>query len=140
MIVGIARQWEIDDNWSVIAPMLQRAIDQTENDLTTGDLWTMCRSGNAFLVFAAGEAGVVMASVWKFERWNKGQVFRCLCLGGSKMKDWLEPFISKIKEMMEEGGATRMVYSGREGWDRVLSRNMPTRKLYTTYEVDHARR
>ena len=76
-----------------------------------------------------------MASVWQFQKWGKGQVFRCLCLGGSRMKEWLEPFTAKIKEMMAEGGATRMVYSGRDGWDKVLSRTMPTRKLYVTYEV-----
>ena len=135
MIIGIARQWEIDDNWSVIAPMLQKAIDRTADDLSTGSLWTMCRTGHAYLVFASDEHGIAMASVWQFQPWDKGQVFRCLCLGGSKMREWLHLLIDMIKKMMAEGGAPRMVYSGRDGWDRVLSRNMPTRKLYVTYEV-----
>ena len=134
MSVHIVYPHGVDEKWRAIAPLFQMAIDRCGDDLTTGELWQMCRTGHAYLVIALDEDRIVAASAWRFEKWGKGPVFRCLCLGGSQMDDWLQDGLQLINKMMRDGGTDRLVADGRTGWTRIL-KQFRARILRVTFEV-----
>lgn len=134
MTVYVVRTHEVDDRWLEISPLFQKAINRCGDDITTAELWQMCRTGHAFLLIAIIDHEIVAASAWRFEKWGKGTVFRCVCLGGSGMDAWLNNGLQLINKMMREGGADRLIADGRVGWTRVL-KQFSARTLRVTFEV-----
>ena len=133
MNIGIATSSEVDRFWPLIAERLQAACMRTGGDLSSGDLWQMCRSGNAFLVVVVDEASVIAALIMQFQNWSGKPVMRCLGIVGERMAEWLPMAKGFIEKMAKDGGAKSFVSEGREGWSRIF----PTaRKLRVTYEVE----
>lgn len=137
MKIGIANAAEVDAVWPSIAKEMQRGCDKTGGGMSAGDLWQMCRSGNAFLIVIFNEQGVSCASVWRFENWPSGQVFRCIGLAGKSMKDWVAGLYDFALQQAKIGGTTRLIAEGRPGWTRILSRHLkrPVKPLWQTFEV-----
>lgn len=137
MKIGIANAAEIDALWPSIAGEMQRGCDKTGGATSSGDLWQMCRSGNAFLVVGVKENTLKFAAVWRFETWPTGSVFRCVAVCGRSMGEWIAPHYEFAREKASLGGATRIVAEGRIGWSRVLARyiNRPVKPLWQTFEV-----
>lgn len=132
MIIRIAAQYEVDAIWPKITDKIAKACKRYGDDISSSGLWQMCRSGNAFLVFAAEEDGtIIMGSVWRFEQWASGQVLKCLCLGGRSPEIWSEQGKELIRRMRDEGGATRVIFEGRDGWQRVFD----CKRIRAIYEV-----
>lgn len=137
MRIGLANAAEIDALWPHLSGKFQDAIDKCGDDVSVADLWQMCRSGNAFLMCAMAGDTPLMGAVLQFQKWSKGTVLRCLIIGGEHMESWFSDWIDAVRNLMREGGATRFVFDGRDGWCRALSRSLENaRKLRTTYEVD----
>lgn len=133
MNIGIATSAEVDHFWPLIAERLQAACMRTGGDLSSGDLWQMCRSGNAFLVVVIDEAAIIAALIMQFQNWSGKPVMRCLGIVGERMAEWLPMAKGFIEKMAKDGGAKSFVSEGREGWSRIF----PTaRKLRVTYEVE----
>ena len=132
MNIGIATPSEVDGFWPAIAERLQAACERMGGDLSSGDLWQMCRSGNAFLVLVVDDREIVAALIMQFQNWSGKQVMRCLGIVGDRMNEWLPMAKGFIEKMARDGGAKSFVSEGREGWAKVF----PTaRKLRVTYEV-----
>lgn len=142
MKIGIANSSEVDAFWPSVAKEMQRGCDKTGGGMSAGDLWQMCRSGNAFLILIFNDKGFACASVWRFENWPTGQVFRCLGLCGRNMGAWVAELYEFAMQQAEFGGTSRLIGEGRPGWPRVLSRylNRPIKGLWMTFEVQNARR
>lgn len=137
MKIGIANPAEVDALWPIIASEMQRGCDKTGNATSAGDLWQMCRSGNAFLFVGIEGDAVQFAAVWRFETWPSGMAFRCLAVCGRSMRDWIAQHYEFAQEQASIGGASRIVAEGRPGWPRVLARyiNRPVKPLWQTFEV-----
>ena len=132
MKIGIATSQEVDAVWPMLSERLQAACARTGGDLSSGELWQMCRSGNAFLVLVTDVQQVVAGLIMQFQNWSGKQVMRCLGIVGERMAEWLPMAKEFITQMAKSGGATSFVSEGREGWSRIF----PTaRKLRVTYEV-----
>lgn len=133
MRIAIANAAEVDAYWPAFASRLQTACDDTGGDISSGDLWQMCRSGNAFLVLIIDEAGFKAALIMQFQKWTRKQVMRCLAIVGDDMAAWLPMARDFIGQMAKDGGATSFIAEGREGWTRIFP---AARRLRTTYEVE----
>ncbi len=132
MKIEIAGVHDVDGIWPLIAPKLCRAAEKCGDDLTAGELWQMCRSGNAFLIIAHEEKEILMAAIVRFERWNNGSVLRVLTLVGDRIGEWAEEVKEFLNGMGKANGAGRIVAEGRDGWTRIFSE---PRKLRSTYEM-----
>lgn len=132
-MIAIANAAEVDAYWPAFASRLQTACDETGGDISSGDLWQMCRSGNAFLVLIIDEAGFKAALIMQFQKWTRKQVMRCLAIVGDDMGAWLPMARDFIGKMAKDGGATSFIAEGREGWTRIFP---AARRLRTTYEVE----
>lgn len=133
MNIGIATSAEVDAFWPFFSERLQEACLRTGGDLSSGALWQMCRSGNAFLVVVVEDGAILAALIMQFQNWSGKPVMRCLGIAGERMEEWLPMAKDFITKMAKDGGAVSFVSEGREGWSRIF----PTaRKLRVTYEVE----
>lgn len=133
MNIAIASNAEIDALWPLFAERLQTACEKTGGDISSGDLWQMCRSGNAFLLVVAGNGDFVAALIMQFQKWTGKQVMRCLGIVGTDMELWMPMAKDFISNMARDGGATSFVAEGREGWSVIFP---DAKKLRVTYEVE----
>jgi hypothetical protein len=135
MSVAIVNSSEVDLAWPMLAPLFQQAIDRCGDDLSTGELWQMCRSGSAFLIYDAEDGHVRMGCIVQFQRWTGGPVLRVLALAGEQMAEWIAEFDGFIERMMKDGGADRLVFEGREWAAYLRAKGRDARKLRSTFEV-----
>lgn len=134
-MIGLANSAEVDALWPQLAPRFQEAIDAYGDDISLGEYWQMCRAGSAFLMVAMDGSRPMMGAVLQFQKWSKGSALRCLLLAGTDIQRWMTEFEAAVLKMMEEGGARRFVFEGRDGWARKLLHRKPKR-LRVTYEVE----
>lgn len=132
MKIGIANAVEVDAIWPLFSARLQKACERTGGDLSAGELWQMCRSGNAFLVVALDDGGPKAMLIMQFQKWTAKTVMRCLAIVGDGVDDWLPLARDFIAQMARDGGATSFVAEGRDGWVKLFP---DAKKLRTTYEV-----
>lgn len=133
MRIGIANSAEVDEIWPSISGKVQATCDKSGGDLSSGDLWQMCRSGQAFLVVIMDDSGPVATIIVQFQKWNRRTVLRCLSIDGERMSEWLNEAMAYISNMGRNGGASSLIAEGRDGWARVLPQ---AKKLRITYEVE----
>lgn len=136
MRIGIANAAEVDAIWPLISVKMQDGCDRTGGAVSSADLWQMCRSGNAFLLVGMEEE-IRIASVWRFENWPSGPVFRCLGLCGSRPDEWIESLYDFALSQARTAGVKRLVAEGRKGWPRILQRYLKRQitPLWQTFEV-----
>ncbi len=126
-IVNIA---DIDALWQTVGPRFNAAIEKCGDDISTGELWQMCRSGNAFLVIAIDDTGILMAAIVRFERWSNGAVLRVLSLVGEHIEKWSAAVKGYLADLAKSNGAPRIVAEGREGWARIFDEPKRIRSTY----------
>lgn len=124
---------DVDRIWPMIAEDVSKCIRKTPTYLTAGDLWTMCRTGNAFLLAVHDGVKIQAASIWQFE----GQNFTCLMLVGSRSDEWIIALFEKAAEMARYGGAVQLMASGRIGLGAKLKKHLPSlRVIRHTFAVE----
>lgn len=133
MRIGIANSAEVDQIWPQFSARLQAACERTGGDISSGELWQMCRSGQAFCVVALDEDGPKAVLIMQFQKWTAKQVMRCLAIVGDDMREWLPMAQEFIAKMARDGGATSFVADGRDGWPRIFPN---AKRLRVTYEVE----
>ncbi|MBS0257258.1 MAG: hypothetical protein JSR13_06025 [Proteobacteria bacterium] len=126
-IVNIA---DIDAVWQTVGVRFNAAIEKCGDDISTGELWQICRSGNAFLVIAIDDTGILMAAIVRFERWSNGAVLRVLSLVGEQIEKWSAAVKAYLADLAKSNGATRIVAEGREGWARIFDEPKRIRSTY----------
>lgn len=129
MIVELVGVLHIDRIWPLVSKDFVECLNDNYGDCSAGDLWTQCRSGNAFLIVAHENEAIKSASVWRFENWLKGPVFRCLILTGKDMKDWFDDVRTFCEQIAKDNGAT-FVWDGRDGWGRAFPEAKKIRQTY----------
>lgn len=116
---------EVDNIWPVVSPMLAKVFDRAPGYLSLGELWQMCRSGNAYLLIAHDETAIKGASIWQFQRGYGRDIFTCVALAGSGMRDWIRPLFDVAATMARSGGATAISATGRPEWTAMFDRHLP---------------
>lgn len=133
MNIFIANVADVDGLWLAVGPRFNAAIEKCGDDISTGELWQMCRSGHAFLIIARENDGLLMAAIVRFERWSNGAVLRVLSLVGEQIEKWSAGVKAYLSEMAVTNGATRIIAEGRDGWAKIFDE--PT-KIRSTYVME----
>lgn len=133
---------EVDSVWPSIAQGMQRACDKTGGASSAGELWQMCRNSEAFFIIGFDERSILVASIWRFETWPSGTVFRCLAMTGHRPAEWVEGLRDFVMPIARDGGTQRVIAQGRKGLHRLFQRHLsrPVKVLWETYEVDYGKR
>lgn len=120
----------IDAVWPLIAERLVKCIQRFPMDCSSGDLWMMCRNGHALLMIAADETEIKSASIWRYETWPDGLVFKNIILVGEDMESWLPICADLAREKAVEGGCQRFVFEAREGFKAIYPKAKILRQVY----------
>ncbi|MBX5143211.1 hypothetical protein HJB79_31375 [Rhizobium lentis] len=136
MRIAIANSAEVDAIWPSISEKMQTGCDKTGGGTSSAEMWQMCRRGDAFLIVGFAES-IEFASVWRFETWPSGQVFRCVGLCGAKPERWMRSLYDFALSQAKIGGTDRLIAQGRKGWRRLIERHVTgrVRTLWETVEV-----
>lgn len=122
----------VDSTWRCVSEGFGRASRRFGGDLTVGELWQLCRSGNAFLFVVHDDKEIIAATAWRPELWGSGPKFRCLALYGSGVRDWKDDLRAQVTRVARDCGATSLLSEGRLGWQKIY----PDAKiLRATYEA-----
>lgn len=116
----LAKPADVDGIWPLISPDIVKCIEKTPTFFTAGELWSMCRSGDGYLIVIHEETTVLGASVWRFE----GQNFVCLMLAGKRADDWIEILYERARLTASLGGAKQLMASGRVSLFRKLKKHL----------------
>lgn len=130
MNVTLVPQHMVDNIWPNVKDGFQRASDRFGGDLSVGELWQMCRGGQAFLFVVHDHQKIVAATAWRPELWGSGPKFRCLALYGVGMADWMPDLHEKVKQTATQCGATALLSEGRVGWAKVFPKAKVLRAVY----------
>ncbi len=120
----------VDSTWRCVSEGFGRASRRFGGDLTVGELWQLCRSGNAFLFVVHDDKEIIAATAWRPELWGSGPKFRCLALYGKGMNDWIEDLHQAVKQAAIQCGATALMSDGRVGWTKVFPKAKVLRAVY----------
>jgi hypothetical protein len=131
MRIAIANAAEVDAIWPSISEKVIKATLKYGSNVSSGDLWQMCRAGDAFLVVVMDD-NVKGALIMQFQRWSMKQVMYCLAIVGEDIQEWLPAARDFITDMAKAGGAESFIAEGREGWPALFP---DAKKLRITYEV-----
>lgn len=106
----------VDPVWPHVSEGFKRASDRFGGDITVAELWTACRAGNVWLFVVRDDAEkIIAATVFRAERWRKGERFRCLAMYGERMKEWQEALFKHVTQVAKDAGCNGFVTDGREG-------------------------
>lgn len=106
----------VDGLWKSLAGGFERASRRSGGDLSVGDLWQMCRTGNAYLFVVHEGNDILAATAWRLETWGRGPRFRCLALYGKGVRQWKDDLRKEVEAVARDCGATALLADGREGW------------------------
>jgi hypothetical protein len=118
---------QIDQFWLHFRDGFDKALRKTGGDMAVGDLWVEARSGRGFVFVAYDGERIAGASVWRFETWTSGQIFRCLALYGRGMKGWIYDMRTAVKLA---AGDAELAAEGRRGWPAPFPNVKIIRVLY----------
>ncbi len=120
---------EVDNIWGMVGPMIAKCFERAPGYLSLGELWQMCRSGNAFLIVSHDTEKIFGASIWQFQRGYGREILTCLALAGDRLKEWLKSLFDVATEMAKAGGATAVTATGRPEFQSMFKRHLPNVKV-----------
>lgn len=109
----------VDGVWRQVSDGFGRASKRSGGDLTVGELWQMCRTGQAHLFVVHDDQKIVAATAWRFEIWGKGPRYRCMALFGHGVKDWKDGLRASVEAAARDCGAEALIADGRLGWKAI---------------------
>jgi len=130
MMVTLVPQHLVDATWPNVTIGFQKASKRFGGDLSVGELWQMCRSGNAFLFVVHDDKEIIAATAWRPEQWGSGSKFRCMALFGKGMDGWIEDLHEKVRQTAILCGATALMSEGRVGWKKIFRNARVLRAVY----------
>lgn len=123
----------VDTIWPRLSRQFTECLERSNGDCSTGDLWTWCRGGQAFLTVAIDGDDVLGAAIWRFEMRAKGVVLRNIITVGKDMETWLQAMSDLAEFIKTNGGATSLYWVGRPGWARIFPKS---RIVEQTFEME----
>lgn len=118
---------DIDRVWPAIAHHIEAYASRYGN-MTTGQYYVQCRTGNGFL-FIADDLSAAAIVVLDEQRGQS--VARITAMGGNGA-DWAS-LLGQIDDWAKANHAVKTVFSGRKGWQRKLG----LKPVWYTYEVNN---
>lgn len=112
MIVELVGVADIDKLWPRVVGDITRCLRKAPMEITAGDIWTHCRSGQWLLIVAHDGADVWGSTIWRF---TANGYFECVLMGGHKLKDWFPDLIDKATFIAKAHDCRGLVATGRPG-------------------------
>lgn len=111
----------IEELWPIVSPMLQRALDTTDDKLGIDELKNRATQGHVFLWVICDEDNVVYAAaITHFVYYLTHSVLSIPFIGGDRMAEWADDFLHTMERFALDTGCSKLNGFGRKGWGRYL--------------------
>lgn len=131
MNIEIVNLTLVDQVWPRILPWVAKAHKRCEAEITPGELWQGCRSGNLFLFVGHIDGKILVSAIVRFETGHKGLVLNIMYLGGEGFRKWGGEIVAHLKEMAKANGAVGLTTQGSPAWGRLLKNVRTVRHVYS---------
>ena len=109
-----------DEDWPVVAPMLQMAVDMSNGTYWLEDIKRFIDDGAMFLIVAEVDGEVVAAMVAEHVQYPRKSSLKLVFAGGSEMEKWADDLNAFMEVGARNVGAELIEVHGRPGWARFL--------------------
>lgn len=131
MNIEIVNLTLVDQVWPRILPWVAKAHKRCEAEISPGELWQGCRSGNLFLIVGYIDGKILIFTVVRFETGHKGPVLNIMYLGGEGFKERGDQIVSYLNNMAKDNGAVGLTTQGSPAWGRLLKSVRTVRHVYS---------
>ena len=108
---------DVEFIWSQVAPLLEKALDETYN---IEDILYGLANDRMQLFISWNNNKVESAVVTEIARYPNSKVLRYFLAGGTNLDNWLEQIQIVIKKFAKKQNCTHLEVAGRKGWVRKL--------------------
>lgn len=118
MLTGVLAN-DIGLYWPEVAPLLQKAIDKSQNDYSIHDIRSLLEARDMQLWIWLVDSKVAACLVTVIANYPHRRVCQMPFIAGRFMKDWLK-METVIAQWAKERGCSQLEGFCRPGWTRVL--------------------
>ena len=131
MLEGVIAE-QIDSVWPAVKPLIQKAIDKSQNDYSIDDVYGLLKSRDMQLWVWIEDHEVTSCLVTMIVNYPRRRVCQLPYIAGKNMKHWLA-FEEVISAWAKERHCSQLEGFSRKGWLRVLGHWKP---VWTTIRKD----
>lgn len=106
--------------WPFVKDMLAKSMHYGEAPYTLTDLYLDCIDGHATLWTLAKGNAVIGAGIAAIDNWRSARILSLRVGGSTDMRACVHELLGAVEAWGRAQGCTRMHFSGRRGWARVL--------------------
>lgn len=117
---------DVDRAWAMIADRVAHCLRKAPMELSAGDIWANCRSGQWLLIIAHDGPRVCGTSIWRFA--GNGY-FDCVLLTGEAMREWAPQLIETAKKIAVPHGCRGLSATGRPTLIHEIKKTLPRTKV-----------
>ena len=108
---------DVEFIWSQVAPLLEKALDET---YSIKDILYGISTGRMQLFISWHNDKVESAVVTEIAQYPQSKVLRYFLAGGTNLENWLEEIQIVIEKFAKKENCTHLEVAGRKGWVRKL--------------------
>ncbi len=108
---------DVDRIWSQVAPLLEKALDET---YSIKDILYGLDNNRMQLFISWNNKKVESAVVTEVAQYPQSKVLRYFLAGGNNLDNWLERIQEVIEKFAKTQNCTHLEVAGRKGWVRKL--------------------
>ena len=121
---------KLESYWPVVAPMIQKALEHSENEINLEDIHEKIENETMGLTTISGKDGIIACCVCEFVNYPRIRALRVVALGGSDMDEWMPGLVQFLESWGKENKLNRIEQMGRRGWEKAL-RQYGFKRRYT---------
>lgn len=113
---------EVPKLWPTVAPMLARAVGYAEGRTDMRAIYQAVQESRQMLWVAYDDTDKIIAAAFVAHKaqYSKSAALVIDCVGGTRMRDWLQIASSTFRQCARDMGLVGLEMYGRPGWSRVL--------------------
>jgi len=108
---------DVEFIWSQVAPLLEKALDETYN---IEDILYGLANDRMQLFISWHDKKIESAVVTEIAAYPQSKVLRYFLAGGTNLENWLERIQTVIEKFAKRENCTHIEVAGRKGWVRKL--------------------
>lgn len=116
MNVVAIRNDQLDQCWSSVSPLLEKALQKGYGEMDTDDIHTMLEEQSAVLILAVVGDNISAAIVATLVAKPAIRELVILTAGGEELDEWLDEVMESFDILAKEMQADIIAVHGRRGW------------------------
>lgn len=118
---GIVPRGELEQFWPLALPMLAPAIARSGGRMSDATVHASIQRGTHLLWAVTDGPDIAAVATTRVAQYPLKKMLVVECLGGNRMKEWLENLTSTLRDFARDSGLDGIEMYGRGGWAKALT-------------------